>query len=491
MITSCWNPKWVLPFESAWSIIEKYKAANRISSTDFLDAYALAEYKNKRGFVSKSYRELYSFKAMNQEEFTREIGVSILDYQSDAINQIGSRLPSGTNIQYFRDYLAYCPVCIQNGFHSVLHQFSLLHHCPYHQVDLQKGCQDCGERIPYEISTRKTGGLRNKCICVIDYPSDFNSWTNERPITCPKMSKLFKLDDRQINRIKTMLLMPNMDPDQVEYLLDLILNWIDTGYIEKPGFTHVKSSKNILQNRNVQYDQLIEGLSKTIHPMTPEHILLEKRAAVMNDFINQEIRSVITSSAKHLREKLLYKHRSCTRRITNLNQSWKIGRVYCPHSLAYLYWRKYIDSLDDICDVDRFSKPYTKYVEGFKFKNVYTAFQKWAKLHKDYTTVNPVGITWLIKQVVGRELLRLFNEYLLLATDNTEGEPVGYKPLELSMKNMICIIPIDVTEAFEFIAWDQEEANPIPICPYNSVMKRRYTLREKEHQEARRYTYYF
>lgn len=112
-------------------------------------------------------------------------------------------------------------------------------------------------------------------------------------------------------------------------------------------------------------------------------------------------------------------------------------------------------------------------------------------MHKDYTTVNPVGITWLIKQVVGRELQRLFNEYLILAMDNNEGEPVGYRPLALSMTNMICIIPKDVTEALEFITWSQEVANPDSICPYNSVKKKRYTLWEKEHQEELRYTYYF
>lgn len=487
---SCWNPKWVLPFESVWSIIEKYKAANRISSADFLSTYALDLYKKRHGTVSKSYRELYTFKALNQEKFSSVIGTLVLDYQSRTIDEILSRMPSGTNIMYFRDYLAYCPICIEKGFHSIFHQFSLLHHCPFHQLSLLKVCSDCGEKIPYILNTSNTV-RQNKCVCTINYSSDFNSWANYISITCPKVARLLNLDNSKMTKVKTMLLMLKFDPEPVEFLLDVILNWVDSVPIMHTGVTHTMSSPKILQKRDILFDNEIEDLTPKNSSATPEIILLEKKQLALSNYFNQEIKSVISSAAKHFRKKFLKKHRSCIGRIRFLSQYLGIQRDFCPIALAYLYWRKHIDNLTDITDIDRLSQPQAKYFEQFIFSQVNTAYLKWIKLNKDYTKVNPVGISWLIRQVVWTELVRLFNECMIIAIDNVKGKPRGYKSLELDVTNMICVIPEVEGEPFEFITWNIEDNIPNPICPNDSVKKRRYTLKEKKMQDRLRYNYYF
>ena len=42
----------------------------------------------------------------------------------------------------------YCPQCIHSGYHTLLHQLSWIHRCPWHGAALRRTCPRCGENTP-------------------------------------------------------------------------------------------------------------------------------------------------------------------------------------------------------------------------------------------------------------------------------------------------------------------------------------------------------
>ena len=63
-------------------------------------------------------------------------------------------------VEYFSEHihtwfpmsLKWCSECVKKGFHSWLHQFSLIKRCPTHQIDLICACPGCMKQIPFLLS---------------------------------------------------------------------------------------------------------------------------------------------------------------------------------------------------------------------------------------------------------------------------------------------------------------------------------------------------
>lgn len=49
---------------------------------------------------------------------------------------------------WMRRCFHYCPICLEDGYHSFWFQFEYLHQCPIHRCKLQNVCQCCGEMTP-------------------------------------------------------------------------------------------------------------------------------------------------------------------------------------------------------------------------------------------------------------------------------------------------------------------------------------------------------
>ncbi|KRF31709.1 hypothetical protein [Paenibacillus sp. Soil787] len=83
-----WNEKWIKPFESTWSILEKIKYINQVSTKQLI----------------------------------------------------------------FDDCLVYCAQCIDVGYHSFLHQLNIIDLCPFHQIKLERICLKCKLELPYRLA---------------------------------------------------------------------------------------------------------------------------------------------------------------------------------------------------------------------------------------------------------------------------------------------------------------------------------------------------
>lgn len=47
--------------------------------------------------------------------------------------------------------LRFCPRCMSRGYHSVVHQFGAVRHCPVHGCCLENRCRNCGSTSEYLI----------------------------------------------------------------------------------------------------------------------------------------------------------------------------------------------------------------------------------------------------------------------------------------------------------------------------------------------------
>lgn len=119
-----WNANWIHPYESAWNICEKFRAANvpdasqnivlgiksngvKANFNDSLDVYVRG---NHNGIL----------------ECKQQNNLSIINQKWMVINP----------------KIRYCPECLQNGYHSVYHQLNFLTRCFIHYRPLQYLC-DC------------------------------------------------------------------------------------------------------------------------------------------------------------------------------------------------------------------------------------------------------------------------------------------------------------------------------------------------------------
>jgi len=122
-------------FESQWSLVQKIKFLNIISEEEFV---------NK---IFNENKSSYPFQYIDNEEFCKTLDIP-LTYSSKDIDRLNLSLPY--NITEWYIYLRYCDICLQNNFHSILHQYSPLTYCVFHpNIKLKNKCNACSSKIEY------------------------------------------------------------------------------------------------------------------------------------------------------------------------------------------------------------------------------------------------------------------------------------------------------------------------------------------------------
>lgn len=123
-----WDKKWVRPYESIWSLINTYKTVNVITST---------------AIAMKSMGVNISHK-VNEYYLPYGIYSNVSPNQNDIENIILNLSPEWHRVQlksmfnkngvhmFISKKLMICPKCMENGYHSVIHQLKGIVKCPFH-----------------------------------------------------------------------------------------------------------------------------------------------------------------------------------------------------------------------------------------------------------------------------------------------------------------------------------------------------------------------
>lgn len=288
-----WRENWVDPFESPWNIIEKFKYINQITNKDLKASNSLI-------FVDYIEKNIGSLLRSR-----KKLSIETLSY-------------FGINNTYPLIYpkVKFCPLCIRDGYHSFLHQLSILHICPFHQTELYTQCPNCNSE------------------------SNYTSLGFDRPYTC-------ECKYEHINRAG---LLSNLffKENQLE-LPFYIKDWIHSP-------TRTNDSVEIIPiygDIPINVFKLIE--EKSIH--SKDYIIKtylfenKKQTDQENDFdkIYNDSKSIYSSTGRYIRKFLNIEEAIGIRRLTRISPE---KQELSDEMASYLLWKMYVSMNNDVRDID-------------------------------------------------------------------------------------------------------------------------------------------
>ncbi|NEW09873.1 hypothetical protein GK047_28645 [Paenibacillus sp. SYP-B3998] len=267
------------------------------------------------------------------ERIIELFGHPIKQLNKDYIDLIFKKYPGN---DYFREDLTYCKRCLNKGYHSILHQFKLVHYCPFHiNAKLNNRCPQCKITIPYRLND-DCSGFRCKCGYTFfkDNAHFHVIWKEYQPrIVSPVIERWVSLNDQNQKELDRIILFSEINPDKVPNMMERLLSMIDLDHESTVKDKHfiIKSHSNLykqgkrLQHYKKAYDSLDERA-------------LERIERKVNEEIYDSSVNTFTAICSKLLKTILKKHRTCIERID-------IDKEICPYAYAYLHWRHCVEGL--------------------------------------------------------------------------------------------------------------------------------------------------
>lgn len=171
-----WSNKWISNNESIYSIIRKYKIANVLESDYIKRTFYLPlnptfhEFKDLQAIIPQNF---------NFSLFSKQLNLDLVTYFLKQLSLWGI---SNINPLILNDLIStqfrYCFACIENGYHSNLHQFHYFNYCPFHNSNkLIETCGKCGLKLSLNSKLFETD--IDQCTCGFNYER-FNYWAMKR-----------------------------------------------------------------------------------------------------------------------------------------------------------------------------------------------------------------------------------------------------------------------------------------------------------------------
>lgn len=218
-----WNSSWVNPFESTWSIIEKIKYANAITSREFVREFGI---KNSSGKLIKQRSGLLRINGINLDYLAQSTGTDFQKHTEYHFNKIIGMFTNQDISTFIKKEFTYCVDCLSMGYHSLLHQFIFIQKCPYHLSNLNNRCNSCGVTTFCDIHNHNSkGGFKCSCSNYYSEPKfrSFTEWQlNLQLIDCEVLNWV-TMDSATFNRIKeTYFYFPSLKNmyAPIQFLLD-------------------------------------------------------------------------------------------------------------------------------------------------------------------------------------------------------------------------------------------------------------------------------
>lgn len=168
-----WDPTWVNPFESHWSIIEKIKYANAITSLDLVRLYGT---RNSGGKLRNQHKGLLKFVGFDHNYLSESISTNLSIHTEYYLNKMSGMFSWVNTDHLLRKEFTFCEDCLSMGYHSLLHQFIFINNCPFHLSYLNNSCKYCGNSFSCDKHNHKSkGGFQCPCSNYYVEPK-FNSW---------------------------------------------------------------------------------------------------------------------------------------------------------------------------------------------------------------------------------------------------------------------------------------------------------------------------
>jgi hypothetical protein len=169
-----WSPAWFSPYQSIWSLTRKLSLATVVPHEDVIQLLAgTDDFEPWMWAVSAHPGKESMLLAALLDVQPRDVRSCWLD---DFVRSHREPVVARS--------LRYCPECMEQDFHSVLHQLHLLETCPIHLRILTTNCPHCGFRQDASVKAIDSFTRCIRCECEMFPPSPgWNSKFEWRPHT--------------------------------------------------------------------------------------------------------------------------------------------------------------------------------------------------------------------------------------------------------------------------------------------------------------------
>ncbi|WP_217591763.1 hypothetical protein [Cohnella sp. GbtcB17] len=197
-----WNPLWVNPFESPWSIIEKIKYSNAITARDLIRKYGT---RSSGGKLVNQWNGLLKFNGIDHSLLSQSIGTDYSKHSELYLNKMVGMFPESGTDYLINKELYFCDDCLSMGYHSLLHQFVFATKCPFHLSPLRNTCRNCGNSPSCDRHDHYSkAGFQCSCSNYYTKPkfTSMSDWQLDLTINDEIITKWISMDSSTFNRIK-------------------------------------------------------------------------------------------------------------------------------------------------------------------------------------------------------------------------------------------------------------------------------------------------
>ncbi|MDO3679738.1 hypothetical protein [Paenibacillus ehimensis] len=516
-----WDLNWISEWESPWSIFEKIKFANLAVKKDIFTVFGNEKVLSLRSILGKKNHDLYGLYAFDDDAFMNSIGFRLKQYNIDCLLDISGFLYKN-DIQrdhlkgkaaikpykYFRSNLHFCLECMKSGYHSILYQFKMISHCPYHSTVLHSACPQCHTMIPYELSDKF---FQAPFVCNCDYSfMEYNTpyhrdWGKVRldHVRDQAIYQWLTLNQEEKLCLSRVHFYSRNDLKKIPSLLNFLLGIIHKHSTGDEGANLKRSSSPIIQKA----DRYLKNVSVVGNvKMMPIENWFDLEQHQRHSTISRVISELASSStltmksiSKYLRKTLLTKHKSCIRRFVRISKEKGADHPpICPFAYAYVMWKKSLWGIPKYYDVEdtffyRDGSPLRQISSECDHDYIVDLLDTWIQLHPIKTPFDLASLEWMINKAIGHLALLHFKTWLRKAPTYAASFRIAYHS-EI-MEDEIPVFAFsfpnasDLPISFICMPGDDElnwlkEADHI-ICPYPSVKRRRKKPTEISHHPMR------
>lgn len=473
-----WRNSWISKYESPWGILEKFKYANDATDRDILELLGTDHVKKlKTKNYSNRNRDLVHLTGICNEECNKTLGFPL---KEEHLNNLGLlvgfiSLDLNNINNYLRGEVTICPLCIQEGFHSLFHQWKLIQVCPYHLVPLIPHCPNCKRGIPYLLSDKEMKAPFT-CLCGYTFIKNntifqyFARWDNniKRSIHLSALKRWLSLNDKQREQLKWI----HFHPDSAEENMDSLLNRL---------LLVIESSKNNCTQlkvvRSASYlDSLFELAEEEEEQARYHYQEIQFRRFL--DEVYSSSYAILKSVTRQFRKTIFMKHRTCIRRLVKLDKTSEV----CPYAYAYVAWQKNIYDYQNYWQVDRRYYPDRWYRNRIEFASkqdmryLQQLFFDWQKIDYVMKIPNAKSSTtkWVFNRIMSMLVINHLKNWLRIAQENVrEGNLSWYAPFEYE-RIPFYIIQFNKfkNEPLKFYWWPESTQETIELtCPFDTKKK--------------------
>lgn len=338
----CWRPVWFNRFESLWSLLRKFayfNAATARNLQDHLSAGAPARY----AWASAKRLDLRCYGGFDA---TRLAALLRIDHELLNESTILPFLAADERDVLASNHVRFCASCLDEGFHSSIHQILLITECPRHREKLLEYCQQCGGAIDYVSRTAAIdcGVGCNQCLPRITSDRRFILSSSEREGKFRDAAQwLLRRLAARADEYGPQWLAAKKSPagrwlriSRVAAYWNAVLA-SDEGsvaVVARGTYSQFDCRQNHVQTKTSDQNPLVSDQQRQL---------------------NGELLKILKAIRRHLNKLWLRPHRNCvTYLLRHERSSAQLERGSpCPYANVLILWRLYWEQFDDLFYLER------------------------------------------------------------------------------------------------------------------------------------------